>query len=123
MIFITQSQKEFLRTYPYPFTILGKPRKIPDFCDPAMYVLFGVRVAEICLPEDIRQTLTFPIFLTSANKSGEKELLTAHEVRTVFGDAVEILGHESAGRSPSNIFQFVGDTTEIAFTRQNYPHI
>jgi tRNA A37 threonylcarbamoyladenosine synthetase subunit TsaC/SUA5/YrdC len=61
-----------------------------------MYRKIAVRVGEVCIPwDDIRKKLSFPLFLTSANKSGEKECHTHREVASIFQEGISILGERS----------------------------
>lgn len=115
---ITDSELHFLEAYPFPFTILWKPKLLPSFLDPYRYTLLGLRVAEKCLAP-LFHDLPFPLFLTSANRSWEKECMTREEVRAVFGDAVTVLWEASPWKPPSNIFFFTA--TGIHFIRKNYP--
>lgn len=118
---ITDEQLDFLRSYPYPFTLLARPIiSLPDFLDPEKYAFLGLRVAEKCIDANIRNNIQFPLFLTSANKAGEKECFTSDEVRGVFGTRVTILWEESAWKKPSNVFSFIGDSLEREYKRRNY---
>jgi tRNA A37 threonylcarbamoyladenosine synthetase subunit TsaC/SUA5/YrdC len=91
MIEITEEQGEFLIHYPFPFTIVGKAKSLPPFLEPQQYTTLGIRVAERALDPDIISELSFPLFLTSANRSGMPELMTREAVRDEFSDSVTIL--------------------------------
>lgn len=118
---VTLDQLDFLRNYPHPFTLLAEPIiPLPDFLDRQRYVFLGLRVAERCLDEDIHKELSFPLFLTSANRSAEPECFTREEVLSVFDSQVTILGERSGCHLPSDIFFFVGDTLERGYRRRNY---
>jgi L-threonylcarbamoyladenylate synthase len=120
-VHITPEQLEFLRNYPYPFTLLAQPKiPIPLFLDPEKYIYFGLRVAEKCIDANICNSISFPLFLTSANKSGQKESYTRWDVMALFGDIVTIFWEKSGWQMPSNIFSFVWDTLEIEYKRKNY---
>lgn len=118
---ISDTQLEFLKTYPFPFTLLAKPViPLPVFLEPEKYIFLGLRVAETCIDANFRKSIDFPLFLTSANKSDKPECFTRQEVRMVFGSSVEILWEQSGGQKPSNVFRFLGDTLEIEYKRRNY---
>jgi tRNA A37 threonylcarbamoyladenosine synthetase subunit TsaC/SUA5/YrdC len=83
---ITNDQKEFLRHYPYPWSFLGKRKQsfiLPDFLD-ARYDLISLRVASQCINANFRDSIQYPLFLTSANLQGEKESQTLPEAKLVF---------------------------------------
>ena len=66
---ITQEQKDFLKNYPYPWSFLGKRKSsfiLPAFLD-ARYELISLRVASQCIDAKFRDSIQYPIFLTSAN--------------------------------------------------------
>lgn len=67
-----------------------------------------------------RDSLSFPLFLTSANRSAEPECFTREQVSAVFGSQVPILGERSGCHLPSDVFFFVGDTLERGYRRKNY---
>ncbi len=118
---ISDTQLEFLKTYPFPFTLLAKPViSIPAFLDPEKYTFLGLRVAEKCVDADIRNSLDLPLFLTSANKSDAPECFTRGEVEEIFGSSVEILWEQSGGQKPSNVFRFIDDSLNIDYKRKNY---
>jgi len=76
----------------------------------AGYKTIGFRVAEACLQRETQAYIRAPIFLTSANKSGEEECHTIDEVNDVFRDnkdALKILPGEASCLPSSNVIQFV----------------
>lgn len=85
---ITDEQIEFLRAYSRPWTILAPKRQtylLPDFLDEEQYTRIAFRVASACIPnEEIREILKYPLFLTSANLSGQKESSTLEEALRIF---------------------------------------
>lgn len=120
---INEDQKEFLMDYPHPFTLITERIfHLPSYLDAHLYHKIAIRVADACIPyEDIRKKLSFPLFLTSANKSGEKECHTHKEVSAIFStDDIIILGERSEWRPASDIFSFIGDTMEIIYHRHNH---
>ncbi len=118
---ITQAQLEFLSIYPYPFTLLAKPIiSLPWFLPTEAYSYLGIRVWEKCIDLDIHKNISYPLFLTSANWSGEKECYSRQEVLSEFGSDIAILWEESGWNPPSNVFSFIDDTLELEYKRRNY---
>lgn len=121
---ITDEQIKILQNYPHPFSVLLPPNKdynFPDFLKIDNYPLISVRIWEECLPKEILEKLEFPLFLTSANKSGDKESTTFVEVKKVFP---EIEGFDSGicDNPPSDIFSF-DEHNEPVYLRQNYKNL
>jgi len=125
---LSPAQVNFLRTYKFPFTVLSEVRE--DFRDeyPLLdvygYKTVGFRVAEACLPKETLPYIRSPLFLTSANKSGEKECHTLEEVRAKFADHLDLLQvlPGVAGKLPaSNVISFKGASNDLQYTRKNYP--
>jgi len=84
---ITDEQIEFLRNYPHPWSFLGKRICVlPDWIEYEKYTMLSIRVAEVCIPNyELRITnYEFPLFLTSANLSGNPESKTLAEARVFF---------------------------------------
>ena len=84
---ISDEQIEFLRVYPYPWSFLGKRNPIaslPDCMDPYQYEKISLRVALSCIDANIRDTIEYPLFLTSANLTGERESVTLKEAQRIF---------------------------------------
>lgn len=125
---LTPSQINFLKTYKFPFTIICNTKvdfrdEYPIF-DLYNYKTVGFRVGDACLSEETREYMRSPIFLTSANKSGQVECQTIQEVNEVFRDnmdVLKILPGVSLCRPPSNVIQFVWTTNELKYIRKNYP--
>lgn len=118
---ITEKQKNFLKNYPFPFSVLLPPNKnfnFPDFLKIDNYQLISVRIWEKCLPEKILEKIEFPLFLTSANKSSEKESTTFSQAQKIFW---KISGFDGGicNKKPSNIFSF-WENNEIVYLRQHY---
>jgi len=92
---LSPTQINFLRTYKFPFTVLCEVRD--DFRDeyPLLdtygYKTVGFRVAEACLPRETQAYVRSPLFLTSANKTGEKECHTVQEIERVFSEYLPLL--------------------------------
>ena len=84
---ISEGQKKFLRHYPYPWSFLGKKKEsfiLPEFMNEIEYTKISLRVAKDCIPEEFQEKLTYPLFLTSANLSGNPESKTLAEAREYF---------------------------------------
>lgn len=125
---LTHQQVNFLKTYKFPFTIICDIQS--DFRDEYHllgiygYTSIGFRVGENCLPAESLWHLTSPIFLTSANKSWEKECNTLDEVKRVFSDnysTFTIIPWNAWGNPASNVIQFIWNTNELRYLRKNYP--
>lgn len=125
---LSPAQVNFLRTYKFPFTILSEVRE--DFRDeyPLLdaygYTVVGFRVAEACLSKETLPYIRSPLFLTSANKSGEKECHTIQEVEKKFSEHLNLLKilPGVAGNLPaSNVITFRGNSNDLQYTRKNYP--
>ena len=121
---LNSSQIDFLKKYPFPFTIITEMNdnfNFPSFLDRNLYKNFGIRIAENFLTEEINEVIEFPIFLTSANNSNEKEIYDSFELRKKFNtDEIVIFDWESPKKLTSNIFEFIWETTEMNFVRKNY---
>lgn len=122
---ITEEQLAFLRNYSSPFTLLAppKPGVLPDFLDSKIYQNIGLRVAEICLDRKTRESLPFPLFLTSANRSGEPECTNKVECLALLDTIPEeysFLDGGTVANPPSDIFSFKIGTTEPIYIRKNY---
>ena len=120
---INDDQQDFLRDYPAPFTVLVRSVfHLPSFLDHGRYHTIAIRVAEACILEDtFYRDLTFPLFLTSANISGEKECHTKKEVQKAFKNIpLDIRWEVSQKQASSDIFSFIGDGTEITYLRNNH---
>ncbi|MDD2565280.1 MAG: Sua5/YciO/YrdC/YwlC family protein [Candidatus Gracilibacteria bacterium] len=121
---LSSSQINFLINYPHPFTILTKVNEnfeFPIFLDKLQYSELGIRVASTFLDKDVISSLEFPIFLTSANNSGDSEIYDSSEIDAFFGNRIDkILPGKIKPNPPSNIFRFIGDTLELDYIRKNY---
>lgn len=116
---ITPDQIDFLRSYPHPWSFLGKRRSDfmhPSWMDAEKYQMLSLRVATVCLRAE--PPSSFPLFLTSANLSGSPESKTLAEARVSFPGVVGIDGG-SCDRLPSDIFSLDAHG-EITYLRRNY---
>ena len=84
---ISVSQLDFLRTYPFPWSVILPRNDAAMFPAPLQtpeYEHISFRVATTCIPESLRNTLHYPLFLTSANLSGSQESKTLAEASAYF---------------------------------------
>jgi len=119
-IVLTTEQKEFLKNYPHPWSILGDRREdciLPSFLSENQYSKISLRVAENCIHFDIRGILQYPLFLTSANISGWKESMTADVAKSIF-PGIDVVDGGVCSNPPSDIFSF-GENGELVFARKN----
>lgn len=125
---LSPAQVNFLRTYKFPFTILCEVRD--DFRDeyPLLttynYKTIWFRVAEACISRETLPYIRSPLFLTSANKSGEKECQTIEEIQVVFKEHLnnlQILPGISGKKPPSNVISFRWNSNDLQYARKNYP--
>lgn len=117
---ITDEQIKFLQNYPRPWSILGKKREdfiLPEFLDAKTYEKISIRVADECIIADICDNVSYPLFLTSANPSGNPESKTLAEARGFF-PWVEGIDGGICDESPSDIF-FFWEKWEVVFLRKS----
>lgn len=118
---ISEDQIQFLKNYPYPWSFLGKRNTefiLPSFLDLNQYAMISLRVAENCIDANIRDTIQYPLFLTSANVSGQPESSTLEATKIIFP---EISGFDGGlcDKKPSDIFSLDSDKN-IIYLRKNY---
>ncbi len=111
---ISEEQIDMLRAYPHPWSCLAErtmnaplPKKLIN--DPK-YQKLSLRVAEVCIPETIRDILPYPLFLTSANHSGEMEAHTLEDAKSIVYDSNIKMQSFDGGicdKPGSNIFEFM----------------
>ena len=122
---ITPEQIEYLRSYSRPWSYLGKRNPefvLPSFLDPVQYARLSIRVASVCIDPTILRSNhpaipLFPLFLTSANLSGNPESKTLSGVREYFPDIAGIDGGV-CDLAPSDIFYF-DESGEMVYLRKN----
>ncbi|MBX9808965.1 Sua5/YciO/YrdC/YwlC family protein [Candidatus Gracilibacteria bacterium] len=117
---LSKEQKEYLRNYPHPWSILGVRKDtytLPSFLNQEQYSKISLRVAKKCILESVSNTLVFPLFLTSANISGQSESSTLAMAQNIFPGVV---GQDGGlcNNPPSDIFSF-GESNELIFLRKN----
>jgi tRNA A37 threonylcarbamoyladenosine synthetase subunit TsaC/SUA5/YrdC len=118
---ISPGQIVFLQGYPHPWSFLGEKKEsfaLPLWMDHTKYEKISIRVAKACLPNYKWRIGNYPLFLTSANLSGEKESHTLEEAKKYFPSIDGIDGWVCDGK-PSDIFS-LSDTGEIVYLRRNY---
>lgn len=122
---ISEDNLNFIKNYPYPFSVLLTPKSwflpldLPNIWD---YKRVSVRVANIKFQKDLIKKL-WPIFLTSANKSGEEEIYSVSEFKRQFVndlDKIEIADFNDIEVSPPSDIFLIKDTWELEFVRRNY---
>lgn len=130
---LSQEQIAFLKSYNKPFTVLAHCPYIEmilnleqeDFCyeNKECYKKIAFRVANNEVEKKLIQEIG-PIFLTSANFSGEKEIYDMTEAKkqfTTFGKSIKFLGENiilNPNIKPSDIFEFQDETMNIKYFRQ-----
>lgn len=125
IIEISPEQINYLKNYQFPFTILWEKKDnflLPEFLDKNMYSKIAIRIADICIPQKISKELQFPLFLTSANISWKEEIFDSDEIIGIFENKenLKIFPWKIEKKSSSNIFEFVWNTLELKYLRQNY---
>lgn len=129
---LNKTQIEFLKSYKKPFTILTEcpymqmvlnlEQEDFEYQNKEVYKKLAFRVAN----NDIQKKLISeigPIFLTSANFSGEKEIYSIEEAKKQFAFLKNItflwewITLDSSIK-PSDIFEFEWETTKIKYVRQ-----
>lgn len=125
---LTPSQINFLKTYKFPFTVVCKPRD--DFreeytiLDSEEYDTVGFRVAEACLSSESLPYIRTPLFLTSANKSGDIACMTPQEIKSMFHEYTHLFQEipgESRHEPASNVISFQWTTNNLQYFRKHYP--
>ncbi len=116
---ISDEQVDFLKKYPHPFSVLV-PRiwDFPFDFDREKYQYLSIRVAAVCLPKNLKNTLKFPLFLTSANPSEQAEAQNFLQAKKYFP---KINGFDGGfcNQKSSDIFRFT-QSTEVEYLRKNY---
>ena len=118
---ITDEQQAFLQQYPYPWSAL-LPRNhtdhFPESLQTDAYAMISYRVATKCLGDAVRNALSFPLFLTSANLSGAPESTTLSQAQQQFPDIAGKDGGECVAFF-SDILTWSSDG-ELQYIRKNY---
>lgn len=130
---LSKKQIEFLKAYKRPFTVMTECPYMQmvlnleqeDFCyeNKQFYKKIAFRVAH----NDIQKKLiseVWPIFLTSANFSWEKEIYSIEDAKKQFENFKDIKFlwneniHSLPTTKPSDIFEFEWETINIKYLRQ-----
>ncbi len=116
---ISEEQINLLEQYPSAWSIILPKREnydLPRFLNKEEYSNISFRVAEKCISAEIRNQLSYPLFLTSANLSGKSESTTLAEAREYFP---WIDGYDGGvcDQSPSDIFSFWANN-ELIYIRR-----
>ncbi|MBW3666776.1 MAG: threonylcarbamoyl-AMP synthase [Actinobacteria bacterium] len=112
---ITGSAANLAREHwPGALTLVVRPKMIlADWVGDAQADTVGIRVPDHPLARQLL-ILTGPLAVTSANRSGEEETMTAAEARAVFADEVAVyLEGESPGGLPSTVVDATGPSLRI----------
>ncbi len=120
---ISLEQIEFLKKYPHPWSFLGVRNPdfiLPEWMDASKYEKISIRVAKVCIPNYELQMkhCKYPLFLTSANLSGQPESKTLEEAQNIF-PWIEGIDGWVCDRAPSDIFS-LDENGEITYLRRNY---
>lgn len=126
---LTSEQIHFLEHYPRPFSILTASDFLENFFaeqsrfDHQYYQKYSLRVAHT--PEQIKLIQeVWPLFLTSANLSWEKEIYSRSELESTFSESLSSGEIEKiwpfidlSPTPPSEIFSFKGNSLDQEFLR------
>ena len=119
---ISPEQITFLKSYPYPWSVI-LPRKsnerYPSVLLGEEYEYISFRVASVIFHGKLDPDhLDFPLFLTSANRSGESESATLDAALEIF-QGVQGIDGGICLLPPSDIFRFGSDRT-VEYVRRNH---
>lgn len=130
---LSQEQIDFLKNYKKPFTVLANCPYIEmilnleqeDFCyeNKESYKKIAFRVANNEIEKRLIDEVG-PIFLTSANFSGEKEIYDIAEAKkqfSIFWKSIKFLWENitlNPNIKPSDIFEFKWESLDIIYLRQ-----
>jgi len=133
---LTEKQLDFLSNYKKPWTILIDKEKITDknllnqiskLPNSEIYEKIAFRVAHNFMHSKLIR-LNWLLFLTSANKSNNPEILSSIKVKEEFKEEIEnfwikVFAHNdfciNSSQTASDIFEFIWDSNEIKYLRKN----
>nr|MDD3719876.1 Sua5/YciO/YrdC/YwlC family protein [Candidatus Gracilibacteria bacterium] len=120
---LSNQQINFLKNYYRPWTLLLDTNKyeLPTIFKKDTSTYVAIRIADNHIEKELINEIG-PIFLTSANLSGEKEIYKISELNNLFGNIIDIkilAKKDLENVSPSDIFEFIGDSIEIKYFRKN----
>lgn len=131
--YLTEEQIDFLKSYENPFTILCECPAIKAlihfdegkhfYKNKDVYDKIAFRVAHTASQKKLLSKIG-PMFLTSANYSGKPEIYTKAWLRDTFEEydhLIHIVSENDLNPEikPSDLFEFVWETTEIQYLRKN----
>ncbi len=132
---LTSKQIDFLKNYKNPFTILIDKQKILDknllkiinnLPNSKIYEKIAFRVAHTFMQKKLIR-LNWPLFLTSANKSGNPEIFDTISIKKEFASEIDthqikIFAHNdyciNSSKKYSDIFEFVRESEEVNYFRK-----
>ena len=119
--YIQKSQIDFLKSYRRPFTVLVETKRnfiselVPN---KGKYKKTAFRVAHSALQKKLIKGV-WPLFLTSANISGDIETYKVSELPFTESKKVQILADSDLEITlPSDIFEFRWNSNEVIYLRQ-----
>lgn len=119
---ISDMQVHFLLEYKRPYTVLLSTKtnfiseNIPN---KSLYKKTAFRVANMQLQKNLLGKIG-PIFLTSANISGENEIYSKKDLPFHPSENLTIYGESDIEKvPPSDIFEFIGDGVKIVYLRKS----
>lgn len=119
--FLTPSQKEFLKNYKRPFTVLLNTKT--NFLSESLpnkncYKKIAFRIANKEIQKNLINMIG-PFFLTSANIGGETEIYKKDELPFVEDETIKFfIENDLEIVPPSDIFEFIGTTTKTLYIRK-----
>lgn len=121
--FINDLQLNYLKKYPFPFTVLLHTKRdfiLEGIPNKNLYKKTAFRVANTPLLISLL-TKIGPIFLTSANISNTQEIYSLQDIPFEIDDNMQIIQSEDLEKTPpSDIFEFSGESAKILYLRKNY---
>ncbi len=75
--------------------------------------VIGVRVPGHKVAIELLEAVSKPMFVTSANKSGEKPATKVKDVKTIFGDSLFYVEGDAEGNKPSIVLDLTSDTIKV----------
>jgi len=99
--------------------LIGLDQEDMSYFNKEVYKKFWFRVAHTEMQRKLLDEVG-PLFLTSANLSGQKELYLYQNIKSTFWDtsSIQILWNEDLTETPpSDIFEFEWETTNLILKR------
>lgn len=121
--YINQLQLDFLKKYPFPFTVLLNTKRdfiLDEIPNKKLYRKTAFRVANLPVQIALLRKI-WPIFLTSANLSNTQETYLLKDIPFEKNEEIEIISTEDLEKRPaSDIFEFVWESAKILYLRKGY---